>query len=470
MADEPMADEPMADDLMTDELVRRDAPSGRRSFLGAALSLGATNLLGPLAGLATSPILARELGPAGRGELAAALAPLLLVVAGLTFGLPEALTHGVASGRLGSRTALLAGTGLLALAGGLGTLLIILLLTDLAAGSGSAQRGMLIAAGAAVPTLVVAGWRAVHAAQFDWRRLNQERTIAAAAKIVSVAALALLGRLTVVTGTIAMAWLPLMSGCVYLRRRTILRRRNLRARPAGAGAAFLVQFGGRFWIGSVAGVLLVRLDQVLLVPLSSAEQLGLYAVAVNIGEVPVMVSLAARDAILAYDSAAPSNDLVARAARIAVLATCCVAVPLALVLPWGIPFVFGSSYSGSVLPCLFILLSAIAGAGGSVAGGALSARNSPGRRSTCLLAAAAVNAGALILLAPVMGALGAAAATLIGTIVASYGVTWMFCRQSGERFSALAFPRPSDVASIYAALSRTVVPRSGQITSPGAGA
>jgi O-antigen/teichoic acid export membrane protein len=49
-------------------------------------------LVVPLSALMTGPLLARSLGPEGRGLMAALLAPLALANVLFTFGVPDALT------------------------------------------------------------------------------------------------------------------------------------------------------------------------------------------------------------------------------------------------------------------------------------------------------------------------------------------------------------------------------------------
>jgi O-antigen/teichoic acid export membrane protein len=54
------------------------------------------NAVTPVAALVTLPILSYTLGVTGRGEIAAATAPLLLAVTAATFGIPEAVAYLVA--------------------------------------------------------------------------------------------------------------------------------------------------------------------------------------------------------------------------------------------------------------------------------------------------------------------------------------------------------------------------------------
>ncbi len=54
------------------------------------------NFFPPLAMLISAPILAQALGVDGRGEVAAATAPLILVITAATFGIPDAVTYVIA--------------------------------------------------------------------------------------------------------------------------------------------------------------------------------------------------------------------------------------------------------------------------------------------------------------------------------------------------------------------------------------
>ena len=76
----------------------RTSPRRRRpSSLGATVArTTAANVAVPLSALLTGPLLARYLGPADRGTLAAVVVPLTLVTLLGAVGLPEAVTYAVA--------------------------------------------------------------------------------------------------------------------------------------------------------------------------------------------------------------------------------------------------------------------------------------------------------------------------------------------------------------------------------------
>ena len=69
--------------------------------------------------------------------------------------------------------------------------------------------------------------------------------------------------------------------------------------------------------------------------------------------------------------------------------------------------------------CLVLLLATAVGGQGALAGVTLSARGAPGRRSTSLVVAAAINTALVVLLVPGLGAVGAAIGTLVGSFVSS---------------------------------------------------
>src|SRR3954471_471766 len=94
--------------------VARATPSASRTLVWTT----AANVALPVSAFITSPILARELGPHGRGEMAAVRPPSTLAVRVMTFGLPESRTYHVATRRLAAPAAARLALGLGAASGG----------------------------------------------------------------------------------------------------------------------------------------------------------------------------------------------------------------------------------------------------------------------------------------------------------------------------------------------------------------
>ena len=80
----------------------------------------------------------------------------------------------------------------------------------------------------------------------------------------------------------------------------ILDRSTLDGVPTNDFTSFAI----RYWPGALAGALLVRADQFLMVPLSTSAQLGLYVTAVTLFEACSFASNAVRDVIFSVESQA----------------------------------------------------------------------------------------------------------------------------------------------------------------------
>lgn len=380
------------------------------------------NLAFPIVAFATAPILAWVLGVGGRGELAAATAPLMLLVSVAAFGIPESLSYHTASRLLPPRVSLLRAIPLL-----WGTGAVAVLLTWIFAPALADQEDdlafMIIVAACALPfSLSVAALRGVAGGMHQWKRVNLEKYLTASFRLLGIAVPALLDSLTLMVAVVVMAYSPLVGGFAYLG----LRFRGLLGKSKPRPTAQLLRYSAHVWIGAMSGVLLMRMDQLLMLPLAGAVQLGLYAVAVNVAELLLVLNNAVRDVLFSADAAQRNDDRIHRAARFNLIVTTAVATPIALTAPWWFPIIFGESFR-TALPVVEILIVAtVLGIPGSVAGSALSARGRPGLRSRSLIVASLVNLAGILVLVPQFGAVGAACATLVGNLVSSnLNILWL---------------------------------------------
>lgn len=383
------------------------------------------NVVAPVAALVTQPILARGLGVAGRGELAAATAPLLFATAILTIGLPESLTYHLARQTAGIARLTSLSVGTLALTGFAGSGVVALLAGPLSAESHALAHLIMIAAIAIIPTLIIAALRGLAAGSQAWRLIAIERISNALLRLIAVVALYGTGTLTTMTATIVVATTSFIGGLVYFPMLRSIRDVDSTA-TGDAKSPRLFRYAGQVWLGAVTGIMLSRLDQLLMTPLAGVEQLGYYAVAVSLSEVILVFNSAVRDVMFAVESRGPDSSRVARASRISTLLTLFSAIAIAAVCPWAIPFFFGPSFAAATPVTLVLLLGVVVGNPGSVAGAALSGRGRPGLRSLALVIASVINAIAIFIFVPRLGAIGAALATLIGNIVAgNLNILWL---------------------------------------------
>ncbi|GGL87409.1 hypothetical protein GCM10011594_03720 [Nakamurella endophytica] len=376
------------------------------------------NLFPNVAALASGPILAHALGVDGRGVVAAATAPLTLVTTIATFGIPEATTYtvarhpGLARMTIGRAAALTTVAGVCAMGAVVGAA------GWLSGGSPQVHQLMLIAVLAVVPNLLVGVLRGVASAHHLWGRVALERIFASGLRLLALLPFWLTGHLGPTVATVILAVMPLMGALAYLG---LFRRFADPAEDVTGHASYraLFGYGMRIWVGSISGILLSRLDQTLMTPLTGSYQLGLYVIAVTVSELPLIINGSVRDVTFARDASESADDRLAAAARISFFLCSAFAAGIAATMWWWIPRLFGAGFEPSVQVALILLVAVALGTPGSIGGAGLSARGRPGLRSLSLVVACAVNVVLLIVLVPPLGATGAALATLVGNLLSS---------------------------------------------------
>src|SRR5690349_19925289 len=126
-------------------------PPGHSSLRRSVSITALGNMAAPVTNALTIPLLASELGAVGRGDLATAVAPVILATTAATVGIPDALTHYVArSATVGRIQLRLAAVGII-LSGGLSTLVIVLMSDYLADGNSSLGMKVALAALVVIP-------------------------------------------------------------------------------------------------------------------------------------------------------------------------------------------------------------------------------------------------------------------------------------------------------------------------------
>jgi O-antigen/teichoic acid export membrane protein len=410
------------------------------------------NSFAPLAALATAPILAQSLGVSGRGEAAGAIAPLLLGSTVATLGIPAAVNFYVARNPGLLRKLLARGSAGLVMSGLVATALAIALAGGLSGGNPSLQNLICLAALAIVPTVLTALLQAAASGSHKWRLVTRERLLSAGVRLAAIASLAYFNELDVLRAVVVMALAPVIGAASYI---PLLVKRDIDdALATTVKTKQMLHYGIRVWIGSMSGVLLTRIDQTLLVPLSDEAQLGLYVVAVTVSELPLVITNAVRDVTFSSDASEANDKRLAVAARLSTLAAFGVAGGLALTGWWWIPLLFGGDFSGAVPVSLVLLLAVVLGTPGSLAGIGLSSRGRPGLRSAALVAACATNIVLLLVLVPTIGALGAAIATLGGNMLAATLNIFLLKHHFGIPKRTFVGVRASDLSFLIGRLRR----------------
>ncbi len=373
------------------------------------------NMVTAMASGLGSVVVARALGPTGRGEYAALMAWFGISLIVGQMGLPAALCFYVAKDPQHARDyvatsrAMMVATGMLAFIAGL------LLAPVLSRGNPQIADDYRIVFGISIVTYVgVAYTFALQPRHL--LRWNVVRTIQPVLSLLILCILWFLKLLTLnMTMFILAATLTLQLGWGYWYC-----RRNALA-PGHARISLLRPLAG-YGLAQIAALtpatLNAQLDQLVLSQTVAAADLGRYAIAVSLTSLPIPIVAAIGN--VAFPRLAAQQvvtDATLRMQRHAIVASAGIAaamlVPLAVVAYWLIPFLFGAGFREAV-PLLWILTpGAVFLACGQVTGDLLRGRNRPAVVAWAQGLAAIFTVVLLIALLPIIGVYGAAIASTV---------------------------------------------------------
>jgi O-antigen/teichoic acid export membrane protein len=359
------------------------------------------------------------------------MAPLALTVNMLTLGLPEAVTYFSARFPASARRLAVVAIGALAAVGLIATIALILVGPLLSGGDASLVPLIAIAAVAAAPTLALLGARAWAAGRGMWRLIAYEGIISAVIRVLVVFLLGVAGQLSLRAAVLALAITGFVGLAPYLVSLAIAPKQRDSGEGERPSLAAPISFGMKTWLGSVSGSLLLSLDQVLMTPLSSTYELGLYVVAVNVAQVARIVRAPLRTVVLSLESRAADSSRLEQLSRISTAGIALGAAGLGLISVWLIPIFFGREFHASIPVLLVLLGSVVAGNAGSVISSGLTARGRPFARSVALTAALLASVVLLLVLVPQLGAMGAALATLGGEAATTIVILMLAHRSFG---------------------------------------
>jgi O-antigen/teichoic acid export membrane protein len=400
-------------------------------------------------------ILARALGPTGRGTIAFITVTTLVAAHIASLGVGEATIVFVAQ-RTEARGELLANVTIFMLVAGFL--------------AGSLAVGALIALGDArpdglgTPELVVLACATVAVALVEagyWFLLGSNRIgsvallTATASWVYPLFLVVILSAVGLSVLSAALAWtaaegLRALAFLGLSARGLKLRRPNLRLLVEA------LRFGCRAWVGSLARFLNFRTDQILMGFLATEAALGIYAVAVNASEVLLYLPAATATALLptlARADAGVRTEQALRAFRSAALVTAAAVVVAALLGPVLLPWIFGERFDGSVTPFLLLLPGAFGFAAMAVFSEALVAGSSPGFSSIGPTVSLGLGVALDLVLIPRFGASGAAAAASLAFIGGGATALAAFRHRSPFAWRSLLLPRRGDLVMFRALAS-----------------
>jgi O-antigen/teichoic acid export membrane protein len=407
--------------------------------------LAAANIVNVLTSVITSPLIARTVGPVGRGEIAAVFAFTTVAPTISELGLVSFLTRERARAEIAKGTLVASIVPIAVLTATVVAGCAVPIAHLIGHGRNEVVRLIEIAL-YTLPVSVLCGCAsAIAGAEGRWQLITRVQLARYVAPTIALLALAALGSLTVASACFTSIGSGLICGLPLL----LVFRDAVPLRPSGAVARVGVPFGLRSWASTIAAVGNLQLDQILMAAMIPSRQLGWYALAATIGNL-AGVAVNPISAVLLPRVATGEYRLMALSSRVGVALCLSFAIPAAVTAPWTIPFIFGSGFRPAVAMLAILLGASVIGAPCNILGTSLIASGRPGVTARAQLVCLGVNIGGLLYVLPRWGALGAAWVNLGANCVLLAMVLPPVARDFGMRWDQLLVVTPTDIRSLCA--------------------
>ncbi len=408
-----------------------------------------------LLGILSSVILARALGPVGKGQYALIiLIPALFQAMG-GIGLDQATIYMIARRRDECRAITLS---LVAASAGLGVLLAV----AYAALSASQAYSRYLAATGVEPLLVwilIALLPITLALQIlisailaleRYRAYNLATLIAPSLNLMLLVMLVVVWRLGIAGAVVASvaATLVAVAGATAILLGVAPEGR---LRWPAQVLRHALSYGARIQVANIAWFLHYRADMFLIGYLVGPAALGFYATAVGLAEklylAPSAIGTVLFPRVAATD-ATETRDLTPRVSRHTLWLTLCLAVVLAAVA-WPVVYLlFGTAFLPSVAPLWLLLPGVVSLAVGRVLSADLNGRGLPGSVARANSSMMLLNLALNLWWIPLWGIAGAAAATSISYSAAVFLLARRYRKASGATWSELILLSGADRANL----------------------
>jgi O-antigen/teichoic acid export membrane protein len=427
----------------------------RPSLVRSGLKTYGANVAGAALGLVNVLVMARALGPAGRGDVVFLTTIAFLVSWLASLGIDQAAVN--IAGRERKLSPLVATNAIafglaLGVAGAAFVALLVGLVPEVGGEADPALRWLILAS---LPMLVVQIYlRQIAAASYGFLVINVGYWLPPVVNVTVNGALALAGKLTVTAAILA--WVGGQAVSTAVSVWYVLRRGDGFGRPDRALGGRMLTFGLKAHAGRVMLIGNYRVDQWILGAVSGSRELGLYSVAVAWSETLFFLPNALA-AVQRPDLVRADRDEAARTAatvfRAVTLLTLAGAVGLIVLAPVLCTELFGERFAGSVDDLRVLAIGAVGIGGLKLLGSALTARDRPLLESAAAGVAFITIIALDVVLIPPLGGLGAAIASTLAYSAGGVTVAVLFARALGYPARELV-PRPSDLSVLVARLRR----------------
>lgn len=399
----------------------------------------------PLASFAAAPILARALGPEGRGELAALQSVLLLVTVVVAAGMPEAFA--LVRGRQAVGYYALVRRHWMLVTGSCAVGVIAVLgLAPVFSGGSPAVADMLRATCWIVVPLVlieVARGSCKGAARFG--ALRNEQVVIGFGRLAVLVLLLVTGTLTVGSAYAATVGTALVAGGFLLLAARVPNDGMERTPTPPPGRGAFRSLVTRFSVGTIAMQANIRLDQAILLPVVGAHGLGLYAVAAAFAQIVGTLFFGVRN-FLYGRLVRDDSMLVFRVLRVLLMAQLLLVGVLMAAAGTVTDLLFGAEYDGGVTAMRVLLAGTVPINVSGLLTIHLATRDRAGRAALAEVLALVVTILGLLLVAPVYGVIGAAWVSVAAYSASATAMVVVTRRTSGVTLSAMFVPRRPDLS------------------------
>jgi O-antigen/teichoic acid export membrane protein len=416
------------------------------TLVHAAVGTYATNLGVALLSLVNVLVVARVLGPSGRGDVAFLIAVALVSAHIVSLSLHESNAN-LAASHPDLRPALATNALLWALAlGVVAAVSVMALAAVVPAVGGEVSRALLLVALACVPAVLLKLYLGLLVqADYGFAATNASWLAGPLTTAITNGVLALAGVLTVTTAIGAWACGQLLGTtllCAYIVRHAGF------GRPDAALARRSLSFGLKAHVGRLMQVGNYRADQWLLGAIAGSRELGLYSIAVAWAEllvyIPGVLVLVQRPDLVRADAEHAARRA-ARVCRAAFLVSAAAAAGLIVAAPALCVTVFGERFQDSIPQLRVLALGALGIVALELLTNVLTAQRRPMLGSAAFAVAFILTLGLDLILIPPFGGMGAAVATAIGYSGGGVAAALIFTRAMRRPLRELV-PRTADVS------------------------
>lgn len=207
-------------------------------------------------------------------------------------------------------------------------------------------------------------------------------------------------------------------------------------------------FGIKSHIGNIFWFLTHRLDVFLVNGYLGPAAVGYYSLSVALGESLWMISQAASTVLLPRIAGETDENrrrsLTPVVARTVILTTALLAIAMAVFSPWLIRSLYSEAFLPSVWPLQGLLPGIVALSAGRVLANDITGRGYPLLNTYIVGGGLVVNIVLNVLLIPICGILGAAIASSASYILIFIIRLFFYCRLSGNRWTVVVLPQRGD--------------------------